>query len=178
LRPYFPGGSLNAVLAPIKFKQVDIDLVEIQELDSKKVLEFKLKQAFRHHKGPFFVDDSSLFLSCLKYRLPGPLIKWFNITIESKGIYEICKKMKDFKARAVTYVAYAESPNKVKIFTGRMEGKIVKPKGQYNFGYDPIFVPYGKSEALSEMKSAGNFLESPRGIAIKKLKKYLLKYEK
>ncbi|MBI5530915.1 MAG: non-canonical purine NTP pyrophosphatase [Candidatus Doudnabacteria bacterium] len=165
--------EVQAALAPIKVEQINIDLHEIQEVDPKKIIEHKLKEAFNHYKGEFIIDDSSLFLSCFNYKLPGPLIKWFNDSIGTKKIYEMCKKMGDQKARATTFIGYAKSPKEIEFFEGTMNGKIIKPKGKYNFGYDPIFVPNGKKETLSQMKASGNFFSSPRGLAVLKLKKYL-----
>ena len=163
------------MLEPIKIEQIDIDLHEIQEIDSRKIIEHKLQEALKHHKGEFIVDDSSLFLSCFKYKLPGPLIKWFNDTIGAQGIYDFCAKMGDCKARATTYIGYAKSDGDVIFFDGSLEGQIVQPKGEYKFGYDPIFVPEGQAQTLSEMKAEGQFASSPRGVAIKKFKEYLIK---
>ena len=165
--------EVQIALAPIQIEQVDIDLHEIQEVDPKKIIEHKLKEAFRHRKGEFIIDDSSLFLSCFDYKLPGPLIKWFNDTIGTKKIYEMCQKMKDSKAKAKTFIGYAKNKNNIKFFEGCLEGKIVKPKGKYNFGYDPIFLPTGQSKTLSQLKSSGDFFNSPRGLAVLKLKKFL-----
>jgi non-canonical purine NTP pyrophosphatase (RdgB/HAM1 family) len=167
--------EVQAVLAPIQIEQIDIDLHEIQGIDPKKIIEHKLKEAFKHHKGEFIIDDSSLFLSCFNYKLPGPLIKWFNESIGTKKIFEMCKKMGDTNARAITYIGYAKNPSKIIFFEGKLSGKIVAPKGKYNFGYDPIFIPTGKNQTLSELKIGGNFLNSPRGMAVKQLKKYLEK---
>lgn len=166
--------EVKAVLNHVDIEQVDIDLHEIQEIDSKKIIEHKLQEALKHHKGEFIVDDSSLFLSCFDYKLPGPLIKWFLTTIGVANIFELCEKMGDFKARAVTYIGLAKESGEVLFFEGRLEGTIIAPKGEYGFGYDRIFVPEGASQTLSETKAAGNFETSPRGVAVKKLREYLL----
>ncbi|MFA5990830.1 MAG: non-canonical purine NTP pyrophosphatase [Candidatus Doudnabacteria bacterium] len=167
--------EVQMALAPIQIEQVDISLHEIQGVDPKKIIEHKLKEAFKHHKGEFIIDDSSLFLSCFDYKLPGPLIKWFNDTIGTKKIYQMCKKMSNTKAKAVTYIGYAKSPKEIKFFDGVLTGSIVDSKGAYDFGYDPIFLPNGGNETLSQIKSSGDFLSSPRGLAVLKLKKYLFK---
>ena len=158
--------EVQAALAPIKVEQINIDLHEIQGIDPKKIIEHKLKEAFKHHKGEFIIDDSSLFLSCFDYKLPGPLIKWFNDTIGTKKIYEMCGKMGDSKAMAITYIGYAKSPKEIKFFEGSLNGTIVAPKGKYNFGYDPIFQPKGKNLTLSEMKEKNDFEFSPRGLTL------------
>jgi non-canonical purine NTP pyrophosphatase (RdgB/HAM1 family) len=163
----------QAVLAPIKILPVSIDLDEIQEVDPKKIITHKLKEALKHQKGPLVVDDSSLFFSCFNYKLPGPLIKWFNDYVGMKGLVKMAKGMGDTKARATTIIGYAESPNKILFFEGTLKGKIVEPRGHYGFGYDQIFQPEGKKQTLSEMKEQKNFFYSPRAIALEKFKKYL-----
>jgi len=64
--------------------QLDLEVPEIQELDAKEVIKFKLTEAVKIHQGRFIVEDTSLYLDCLK-GLPGPLIKWFMKTIGGKG---------------------------------------------------------------------------------------------
>ena len=49
----------------IKLKNVDLDLDEIQELDSDKIAEHKVKQAWELIKKPLFVSDQSLYIHCL-----------------------------------------------------------------------------------------------------------------
>lgn len=167
-------GEVAHGLAPFKIEMADVELAEIQGLDPKEILQHKLNEAFRHHKGQFIIDDSSVFFGCFDYKLPGPLIKWFNATIGMNGIYNMCKKMGNFSAKAITYIAYAKSPKQILIFEGKLEGTITKPKGNYGFGYDQIFIPKGQKKTMAEMKATGDFSLSPRGIAVKKLKKYLL----
>ncbi len=165
--------EVAVVLAPVKIRQVNIDLTEIQELDPRKIIEHKLREALKHQKGEFIIDDSSLYLKCFGYKLPGPLVKWFNDTIESNGYAELVKSMGENRAKAKTIIGYAKNSKSILFFEGSLSGKIVAPRGKYNFGYDPIFVPYGKRETLSVIKAKGNFASSPRGIAVLKLKKYL-----
>jgi len=200
--------EVQAVLTPIKIKQVNIDLVEIQELDPRKIIEHKLRGAFKHRRGEFIqhlpkipsgllrgrmglkietsvefddegagfiIDDSSLYLKCFDYKLPGPLVKWFNDSIGSKGYANLVKRMGENRAKAKTIIGYAKNPKSILFFEGNLNGKVVAPRGTYNFGYDPIFVADGKRETLSQTKAKGDFESSPRGIAVLKLKKYLLK---
>ena len=166
--------EVAAVLAPIKIKQIDIDLTEIQELNPRKIIEHKLYEAFKHQKGEFIIDDSSLYLKCFDYKLPGPLVKWFNDTIGGKGYAKLVKQMGESRAKAKTIIGYAKNSKSILFFEGNLNGKVVEPRGKYDFGYDPIFVPVGKRETLSEIKSTGDFASSPRGIAVLKLKKYLI----
>jgi XTP/dITP diphosphohydrolase len=168
----------TAILKPFKIVPIKIDLTEIQEVDPRKIIRHKLQEALKLEEGPLVVDDSSLFFSCFNYKLPGPLIKWFNENVGMQGLAELTKKMGDTKAKATTIIGYAESPKKTLFFEGTLKGAIVKPKGDYGFGYDRIFLPDGKMQTLSEMKAAENFFYSPRAIAFKKLKGYLLNQSK
>ena len=41
------------------------DLLEIQGIDPKKIIEAKLLEAFKHEKGEFILEDTSLFFLTL-----------------------------------------------------------------------------------------------------------------
>jgi non-canonical purine NTP pyrophosphatase (RdgB/HAM1 family) len=160
-------------LFPLIVKQINIELEEIQSIDPKVIIKHKLKSAFKHHKGPFLIEDVSLCLECMGGKLPGPFIKFFNQHLGSKGIAHLAKSTKKFKAKAVVIIAYAKNLKQIKFFTGVVNGKVVSPRGAYKFGFDEFLVPSGHSQTLSEMKAQGNFALSPRSKAIDKLKKHL-----
>ena len=165
--------EFNETLAPFRVEQLEIDFDEIQELDPHKIIAHKVKEAFKHHSGEFLVEDSSLYLDALGGNFPGPLVKWFNETIGSDGYAELTEKFQNFSARAITILAFAKSSENILYFEGKVKGTIVRPRGNYKFGYDPIFVPEGQVKTLAELKSEGVFNFSPREIAVKKLKEYL-----
>ena len=166
--------EVRELLKPIKVEQLNIDLDEIQDIDPHKIIRHKLKEAFKHHKGPFIVEDGSVVMEALGGKLPGPLIKWFNDYLGAKGTWLIAKKMGNNKATASIVLAYAKNSKDIKFFEGKIKGRIVSPKGSYLFGYDPIFLPNGGKLTLSQLKSKGDFTKSPRGIAVAKLKKFLI----
>ncbi|MDB0011058.1 RdgB/HAM1 family non-canonical purine NTP pyrophosphatase [Flavobacteriales bacterium] len=59
-------------------------------------------------------------------------------------------------------------------FEGVVSGKILKEKiGKDGFGYDPIFRPIGYKESFAEMSIAQKNEISHRGLAVKKLVKFL-----
>ena len=66
-----------------QIKNIDIDLEEIQELDSDKVSEHKAKLAWEKVKRPLITWENALYISCLN-DFPGPLIKWFWKTVGLK----------------------------------------------------------------------------------------------
>ncbi len=155
-------------------EQLEIDLPEIQSINPKEIVEAKLKEALKHKDGSFIIEDTSLYLSCLK-GLPGPLIKWFLATIGRKGLFEIADKFSIYDAEAKTIIGYARNQNEISFFEGVIKGTIVEPKHDSDFGWDPIFQPEGYSKTFAEMTKEEKTKISMRGQALKKLKEFLIK---
>ena len=82
-----------------------MDLPEIQELDTKKIIEAKLDEAIKNNQGRFFCEDTSLSIECLN-GLPGPLIKWFIESIGNQGIWDLVKDKENKKAVGKTSIGY------------------------------------------------------------------------
>ena len=153
-------------------EQLDIDLPEIQEIDAKEIIQNKLSEAFRHRTGEFIVEDTSLSLACLG-GLPGPLIKWFLKTVGNDGLAEIAEKLGNGKAEAKTIIGNARNREEVYFFEGVIRGKIVKPKGETSFGWDPIFLPDGYEKTFAEMSREEKNEISMRRNALNKLNEFL-----
>ena len=156
-------------------KQLNIDLPEIQEIDARKIVENKMKEALRHKKGEIVIEDTSLYLDCLN-GLPGPLIKWFTKTVKIDGLAKIAKKLENNRAQAKTIVGYAKNPQEIYFFEGVIKGNIIAPRGErVIFGWNSIFQPIGNSKTFAEMDLAEKNKLSMRGLAFQKLKKFLEK---
>ncbi|MCX6744320.1 MAG: RdgB/HAM1 family non-canonical purine NTP pyrophosphatase [Candidatus Parcubacteria bacterium] len=173
---YFITGNKNK-LAEVQtvlpeVEQLDIDLPEIQELDAQKIIQAKLIEALNHQQGEFIVEDTSLHLDCLN-GLPGPLIKWFLQTIGNQGLAQLAEKLGNDKAEAVTMIGYAKSQNEMQFFEGRIKGRIVNPRGETKFGWDPIFIPEGYDQTFAELGVEKKNMISMRRIALNKLKEFL-----
>ncbi len=147
---------------------------EIQEVDAKKVIEAKLKEAYKHHKGEYIVEDTSLYFECLN-GLPGPLIKWFLEKLGDKKLFELTKKLKNQKAEARTIIGYINKKGETKFFEGKIKGKIVSPKGDGGFGWDKIFTPSGLKKTFGEMGSEEKSKVSMRKKALIKFAEYFNK---
>lgn len=150
----------------------EIDLPEIQETDAKKIIEAKLSEAFKHHRGEYIVEDTSLYFDCLN-GLPGPLIKWFLEKLGDRKLAELARKYQNQKAEAKTFIGYINKSGKTKFFEGRIKGKIVLPRGPEGFGWDKIFLPEGYKITFGEMAREDKNKISMRKIALTKLAKYL-----
>lgn len=175
---YFITGNKNK-FAEVKaiipeVEQLEIDLEEIQETDAQKIIQAKLREALKHHKGSFIIEDTSLYLDCLG-GLPGPLIKWFMQKLGVKGISAIAEKMKNNRAEAKTIIGYAKNEKDIHFFEGSIKGEIVKPSGETTFGWDPIFKPNGYDKTFQEMTKEEKNQISMRRIAVEKLKMFMNK---
>lgn len=155
-----------------ELERLDIDLPEIQDIDSHAIIKAKLLEGLRHHSGPLVVEDTSLYFDCLG-GLPGPLIKWFLKTIGPMGLFQIVSKMGNSQAEARTLVGYAESGDKVLFFEGAIAGTIVEPRGTTTFGWDVIFQPEGSNQTFSEMSREEKNTISMRKKAFEQLKTFL-----
>lgn len=152
--------------------QLKIDLPEIQDIDAKKIIKEKIKEAFHHQTGEFIVEDTSLYFECLN-GLPGPLIKWFIEKIGNDGLFNIVKKLGNNKAEARTIIAYAKRKNEVYYFQGLVKGIIVKPRIKSKFSWDPIFKPNNLTKTFAELSKQEKNKISMRRIAFDKLKKFI-----
>ena len=146
-----------------ELKRLDLDLLEIQELDLRKIIEAKLPK----NRTLIVVEDVSLEIQDLN-GLPGPLIKWFIKSIGPKGIYNLAPNS---KAKAIAMLGYKS--NTISFFEGVVEGTIVAPRGKNGFGFDPIFQPDGSDKTFGEMTRDEKARFSHRAKAFHKLKKFL-----
>ncbi|MCL4397078.1 non-canonical purine NTP pyrophosphatase [Candidatus Parvarchaeota archaeon] len=168
------GKFLEAKAMIPELKKLPLELDEIQSLDPLEIAKHKALTATKKTKKKnLIVDDVSLYLEAFNYKLPGPLIKWFLLSVGSKGISDIAYKFNKYGALAVCTLCYIDSKGKIRIFTGKVKGKIVKAINNSNKSWDYVFLPNRKDKTFAEMSSYEKNLISHRGLAIKKLKKYL-----
>ena len=167
-------GKFEEVKAVIPgVKKLDIDLPEIQSLDSQAIIAEKMKAAFEHQEGQFIVEDNSLVLEGMN-GLPGPLIKWFLKSIGNKGIVKL-SEIFGSKAETMVVIGYAKDKDNIEYFEGIISGTIVPQRGDKGFGWDPIFLPDGYEKTFGEMEMEEKNKFSMRRIAVEKLKGFLVK---
>jgi len=160
------------ILKKIEVINKEIDLPEIQETDAKRVIEAKLLEAYKYHKGEYIIEDTSLYFDSLN-GLPGPLIKWFLEKLGKQKLFEIAKKLNNFGAEAKTMIGYMNQDGGIKYFEGSVKGKISSPRGEGGFGWDQIFMPEGYKKTFGEMTPEEKNKISMRKKALLKLSKYL-----
>lgn len=151
---------------------IDLDLDEIQELNSDKVAEHKAKQAWSLVKKPLVVSDQSLYISCLN-GFPGPLIKWFWKQVSLEKICQIVHSFSDHNVYAQTTLTYYDG-EKMRHFYGKVYGAIPPvPRGTNGFAWDTIFIPQGYDKTFAEMAPEEKNAISMHRIALEKLRDFL-----
>ena len=83
-------------------------------------------------------------------------------------------KSKKVKARFICVLSICYLDKKIACVKGIIEGIISnEPKGKNGFGYDPIFIPFGKNITFGEISPKLKYKIDHRFKAFKKIKKFL-----
>jgi non-canonical purine NTP pyrophosphatase (RdgB/HAM1 family) len=150
----------------------NLDLPEVQSLNSLEVVEAKAREAYRLLKRPVLVEDYSLRFEALG-KLPGPLIKWFLEELQPGGLCKLLDGYTSRRAYAQTCFALCDDTG-VHVFNGTIRGIISSdPRGEYGYGTDSIFIPDGQHKTWSEMNDKEQVIYSLRQIGLKKIQAYL-----
>lgn len=159
-------------LIGIPVEGVSLELDEIQGTIEEIAID-KAKRAAQILRCPVLVEDSALCFNAFK-ALPGPYIRQFLEAVGCEGLVKLLIGFDDYGASAVCTFAFCEEPGKeVKLFEGKVEGKIVDPRGSRGFGWDPIFEPEGYGLTFGEMSDEVKNSMSHRAIAYRKLVEYI-----
>ena len=158
----------------------NIEIEEIQSLDSNKIALRKLNDVFNQFQLDFhlgklaFMEDANNWNQELQYWLmvedtsfcienmngfPGPLIKFY---LNSVPNWKICCQNMKSNAESIVSLGVGRilySPERKDIYLGYqtclegvITGKIAdQPQGTNGFGYDPIFIPDGSDKTYAEM---------------------------
>jgi inosine triphosphate pyrophosphatase len=138
------------ILKEVNLKAEKIDLPELQGTVEEIVKE-KAKLAAERIQKPCFVDDTSLSFNALG-GLPGPYIKDFINRMKREDIVRLLDSFEDKSAVARAAIGYCEPKKEPVVILGEVEGTIVMPRGDSNFGWDPIFQPKEYDKTFAEMQ--------------------------
>ncbi|OJJ45067.1 hypothetical protein ASPZODRAFT_70366 [Penicilliopsis zonata CBS 506.65] len=143
--------EVRAILAgAIALETRALDIPEIQGPSEEIALD-KARRAADIVNGPVLIEDSSLEMNALN-GLPGPYIKPFLETLGNQGLNTLLAGFDDKSATAVCTFAFSEGRGcEPVLFQGRLEGRIVPPRGPPRFGWEPIFEYQGETLAEMEM---------------------------
>ena len=137
----------------------------------------KARELYRLVKAPVLSDDSGLVVDCLDGR-PGVRTARYGCTDErtltSQEQYTLLlEEMKGESRRTARFVSACVlmlSEERVFIAQETVEGTIAEePSGAGGFGYDPIFIPEGKTVSMAELSADEKNALSHRGRAMRRL---------
>ena len=148
---------------------------EIQAATLEEVVEAGLEWVMRKTEpsGPFMIEDSGLFIDALG-GFPGVFSAYVFKTIGNAGILRLMAGEKTRRAAFESRIGFHSEESGPHIFRGTCRGTITDgPQGKMGFGYDPIFVPEGKSKTFAQMTDESKNRLSHRGMSMKELLNYL-----
>lgn len=136
--------------------------------------ELKAKAAAQAAGLPALADDSGLVVEALggepgvySARWAGPA-KDFALAMGK--VQERLGESPDRRARFVAALCLAWPDGHAETFVGEVEGTLVwPPRGSKGFGYDPMFLPEGRSQTFGEMEPDEKHAISHRARAFAKL---------
>jgi XTP/dITP diphosphohydrolase len=174
-------------------EQFEYDYTEVQSPDIDTVAAYGAREAYREAGEPVLVDDAGLFVDALE-GFPGPYSSFVEDTLGIERVQRLVAEEETRRAAFRCVLAYCDgeefeaSPDPVdrddralaaagegndegtgvpvKLFEGTVRGRIVAPRGEGGFGYDPIFEHEGTT--MAEMDTAEKNAISHRGRALAK----------
>lgn len=127
-----------------------VDLPEIQSLDLIEVLRAKGEEAWQRLRRPVVVEETGLTLDAMG-GFPGPLVKWMLDAMGPEGIARAAHALGNPRAAACCALIYVDG-DVTHLGRGETQGHLVpEPRGADGFGWDPVFVPEGRTETYAEL---------------------------
>lgn len=136
-------------LCPLPFDAYELDLPEIQSLSFAEVVRAKAHEAWQRLGRPLVVEEAGLELTALN-GFPGPLVKWMLQAVGAAGIARAARALTDDGATARCLLLYRDATREI-LAEGATTGRIVEPRGDGGFGWDPIFQPAGGERTFAEL---------------------------
>jgi XTP/dITP diphosphohydrolase len=142
---------------------------------------YKARYIYKAAGMNVFADDTGLEAEALNGR-PGVHSARFagenkDSDANIKKLLSLLENETNRKARFRTVIALIVNGNEY-LFEGIVNGTIIKEKrGRQGFGYDPVFIPEGKSATFAEMELEEKNRISHRARAFEKLKLFLNGYQ-
>ena len=146
---------------------------ELQSGDPSEVAVHAAAEAFRTARKPLFVEDTGLFIECLR-GFPGTSASFAFQTLGLEGILKLMEGINARDAEFVSAVAYCDGSSEPHVFVGRLKGRVaLHPLGERGFGFDPVFVPTGVRKTLAQITFAEKCAISHRASALRAFGEWL-----
>ncbi|MDB5175560.1 MAG: putative nucleoside triphosphatase [Candidatus Saccharibacteria bacterium] len=147
----------------IEFEPIDLDLPEIQSLDSEVLITDKAKRAYQIVQKPVVIEDVAAGLTALN-GLPGPFIKFFEQRLGADALAQLATTQPAQATVSCTIGFYDGSS--LLIARGTVKGTVVPARGSNGFGFDSCFVPDGQTKTFAEMTNGEKDAISHRSLAV------------
>ena len=145
---------------------------KIQKQNQKKKKKGKSPLNTKAKGNPILVEDTSLCFNSYG-GLPGAYIKYFLNNIKPQGLYKMICAFDDHSAYAQSIFGLQKNKKGGPIlFIGKTEGEIVEPRGSFDFGWDPCFLPKGFNKTYGEMSKDEKNEISHRGKSVNAMIKF------
>lgn len=175
----------KAIFADTPFEIISLcDLgnkIDIEETGTtfQENAHLKAKTIYNLYKAPVIADDSGLSIEQLDGR-PGVYSARYageKCTYEDNNL-KLLSELRNYptphRAKFISYAVYFDGKNKFET-VGELNGQIIdETRGTNGFGYDPIFVPDGYKQTISELEFNEKNKISHRQKSFSKLKKQLI----
>ena len=130
-----------------------------------------------NYSMPSLADDSGLCITNLNNQPGIYSARWANDNNYERAYNKIKKLLKRKKitlnnqsAKFFCVLALIDINKKEYLYKGTLDGRIIfPPRGEFGFGYDPIFIPNGYNKTLAELTPSIKNSISHRSKAIKNL---------
>ena len=151
-------------------EHIRMDIPEYRHPDVGEIARRKAEYAYRVLARPLMVDDTAFCIHALR-GFPGPYAAYVLDTNGNQGILNLMDGVSDRSAWFETAIACATGEG-INVFRGKIDGRIVSPRGTGGFGYDPIFeVEDGRT--LAELSLPEKSRVSHRARALAEMKRWL-----
>jgi len=134
---------LNDKIINLDLKLCKQDIIEIQDEKIENIAIEKAKSAYNIVKKPIIIEDDGLFINSLN-GFPGQYSKFILKSIGNIGIIRLLKGSSDRSAYFKSIFVYNDGII-VKVFYGKIIGKISSTITEGGWGYDPIFIPLNRN---------------------------------
>lgn len=131
---------------------VDVDLLEVQDVDPRVVVDHKLDQVVALNLPyPVIVEDTGLAFAAWQ-GMPGALVAWFVNGLGPAGIWDVVAPLEDHAAVATSALGVVHSGERG-LWSDTTSGRVVAPRGS-TAGWTSVFEVDGTGLTLAEMSVA------------------------
>ncbi len=178
--------ELKDLFVPLGFEvvsagELDLDEPEETEFTFAGNALIKARAAAEATGAPALSDDSGIAVTALG-GMPG--VNTADWAGHPRDFYKAMEKVErelqavkaeDRSAKFVCCLAVVWPDGHEETYQGEVHGTLTwPPRGEMGFGFDPVFVPIGRTETFAELKPDEKHAMSHRADAFKKLKAALL----